>query len=198
MPTGTQRGRGYGLSEVRIRSDFRLRHATPNDIPEIEALIAASVRALSKGMYSSEQAEAALVHVFGVDSQLIADGTYYVITNDDDAALVAAGGWSARGTLYGGDQVTGRTDVALDPATMPARIRAYFVHPEWTRRGLARRIFDECELAARTRGFRAFELVATLPGEPLYRALGFVPIEPVTVPMPGNLTLPCLRMRRSI
>ena len=148
-------------------------------------------------MYSMEQAEAALIHVFGVDSQLIADGTYYVIT-DDDKTLVAAGGWSARRTLYGGDQVSGRADVALDPATTPARIRAFFVHPDWTRRGLGRRIFDACEIDARARGFRAFELVATRPGEPLYRALGFVPMEPVVIPMPDNLTLPCLRMQRSI
>jgi predicted N-acetyltransferase YhbS len=175
---------------------LELRLAEPSDIPDIEALISASVRALSKGIYTPEQAEAALVHVFGVDSQLVADGTYYVIT--DDAALVAAGGWSARRTLYGGDQAVGRADLALDPATTPARIRAFFVHPNWTRRGLARRIFDECEIAARARGFRAFELVATLPGEPLYRALGFVPIAPVSIPMPGNLTLPCVRMHRTI
>lgn len=179
-------------------SKLHLRLATARDIPGITALIAASVRTLSKGMYSTDQAEAALVHVFGVDSQLIADGTYYVIANAGDRALVAAGGWSARRTLYGGDQVSGRADVALDPSTMPARIRAFFVHPDWTRRGLARRIFDECDVAARARGFRAFELVATLPGEPLYRALGFVPLEPVLIPIPGNLTLPCLRMRRSI
>lgn len=134
--------------------------------------------------------------MFGVDSQLLADGTYYVIT--DDSALVAAGGWSARRTLYGGDQAADRADVMLDPATMPARIRAFFVHPDWTRRGLARTIFRECEIAAKARGFRAFELVATLPGEPLYRALGFVPIEPVAVPLPGNLTLPCLLMHRPI
>lgn len=100
-----------------------LRLATTNDIPELQALIAASVRALSKGLYSTEQAEAALTHVFGVDSQLVADGTYYLIANDDagDTALAAAGGWSARRTLYGGDQVSGRADLALDPATMPAR-----------------------------------------------------------------------------
>ncbi len=94
--------------------------------------------------------------------------------------------------------MSGRADEGLDPATMPARIRAFFVHPDWTRRGLARRIFDECEVAAAARGFHAFELVATLPGEPLYRALGFEPIEPVSIPMPGNLTLPCVRMHRTI
>ena len=97
--------------------------------------------------------------------------------------------------MYGGDQAKREVDSLLDPATEPARIRAFFVHPDWTRRGLARRLFAACESAAPARGFRAFELVATLPGEPLYRALGFTAIEPIPVHMPGDLTLPCLRMR---
>jgi len=173
-----------------------LRVATSRDIPQLQALIEVSVRVLSRGIYTPGQTEAALVEMFGVDSQLIADGSYYVI--DDDAAVVAAGGWSARRTLYGGDQAKRETDSMLDPATTPARIRAFFVHPDWTRRGLARQIFAQCEAAARARGFRAFELVATLPGEPFYRALGFIALEPISIPLPGNLTLPCLRMHRSI
>ena len=173
-----------------------LRLATVGDIPRLQALIEVSVRALSSGIYSQAQTEAALVHVFGVDSQLVADGTYYVI--EDDTTFVAAGGWSARRTLYGGDQAKREADSLLDPTTMPARIRAFFVHPDWTRRGLARRIFAECEAAARARGFRAFELVATLPGVPLYRALGFVPLEQISVPLLENMTLPCLRMHRPI
>lgn len=173
-----------------------LRLATPGDIPELQKLIDVSVRVLSSGIYTRAQTDAALIHMFGVDSQLIADETYYVIVSD--ATLVAAGGWSARQTLYGGDQAKRMTDSMLDPAIMPARIRAFFVHPDWTRKGLARKIFQECEAAARARGFRAFELVATLPGEPLYRALGFVPLEPVSIPLTDNLTLPCLRMHRSI
>ena len=171
----------------------QLRTATFADVPELQDLIARSVRGLSVGMYSPAQTEAALAHVFGVDTQLVADGTYYVI--EENSALVAAGGWSARRTMYGGDQAKREVDSLLDPATEPARIRAFFVHPDWTRRGLARQLFAACESAARTRGFRAFELVATLPGEPLYRALGFTPLEPIPVPMPGDLTLPCLRMR---
>lgn len=174
----------------------RLRLATPRDIAELQTLIQVSVRALSAGFYTPAQTEAALVHMFGVDSQLVADGTYYVI--DDESNLIAAGGWSARRTLYGGDQAKRETDSMLDPATMPARIRAFFVHPAWTRRGLARKILAECEAAASARGFHDFELVATLPGEPFYRALGFIPIEPISIPLPGNIILPCLRMHRSI
>jgi GNAT superfamily N-acetyltransferase len=173
-----------------------LRLAASSDIPGLQALIELSVRTLSRGIYTPAQAEAALGPVFGVDSQLIADGTYYVI--EDDETLVAAGGWSHRLTLYGGDQAKREADSTLDPATMPARIRAFFVHPDWTRRGFARQIFLECETAAAARGFRELELVATLPGVPLYRALGFATVEPVVIPLSGDLTLPCVRMRRSI
>lgn len=181
------------------RNDERmhnLRLATSRDIPELQRLIEVSVRALSDGIYTPAQTEAALIYVFGVDSQLVADGTYYVI--DNDSTLVAAGGWSARQTLYGGDQTKRETDSLLDPATMPARIRAFFVHPDWTRRGLARQIFAKCEAEAAASGFRDFELVATLPGEPFYRALGFIAIESISIPLPDNVTLPCLRMHRSI
>jgi len=173
-----------------------LREATPEDIPELQRLIEVSVRTLSVGLYTPAQTEAALVHVFGVDTQLVADGTYYVI--EEDAAIVAAGGWSARQSLYGGDQAKRETDSALDPNAAPARIRAFFVHPAWTRRGLARRLFAACETAAHARGFRSFELVATLPGEPLYRALGFASVEDVSIPLSGDLVLPCVRMHRSI
>lgn len=173
-----------------------LRIAAAEDIPTLRSLIDVSVRRLGTAFYTPAQIDASLVHVFGVDSQLIADATYYVVAAEE--RLVAAGGWSARSTLYGGDQAKRSTDDVLDPATSPARIRAFFVHPDWTRRGFARQIFAACEHAASARGFRRFELMATLPGEPLYRALGFVARETVPVPMPGGLVLPCIRMEREI
>ena len=173
-----------------------LRVATADDIPELERLIESSVRGLSTGVYSAEQIESSVMHVFGVDSQLIADGTYYVIV--DDGRIAAAGGWSARQTLYGGDQMKGAEDGVIDSATSPARIRAFFVHPDWARRGLGRRLYTACETAARARGFRRFELLATLPGVPLYRALGFVDLEQVDVQMPDAIVLPCIRMSRPI
>jgi GNAT superfamily N-acetyltransferase len=174
---------------------MRLRVATPDDVPALSALIDRSVRSLSRSIYSPEQIDAALAHVFGVDSQLLADGTYYVIDAAD--RVVAAGGWSARQTLFGGDQMKRDDDVAID-VTMPARIRAFFVDPDWTRRGLARQLYDACETAARERGFLRFELMATLPGVPLYRALGFIDLERVDIPMPDGLVLPCLRMSREL
>jgi GNAT superfamily N-acetyltransferase len=172
------------------------RVATVADIPAVQALIVRSVRELSAGYYTAGQIEAALVEVFGVDTQLIADGTYYVI----DAALgvAAAGGWSYRRTLYGGDQMKGAADPKLDAATEPARIRAFFVHPDWARRGLARELYAQCSRAALAAGFRAFELMATLPGEPLYSALGFSARERTSVPLGGAVELPLVRMTRRI
>ena len=140
--------------------------------------------------------EAAVAHVFGVDTQLIADGTYFLVDASDGPA--AAGGWSARRTLYGGDQMKDADDPRLDPATEPARIRAFFVRPQWARRGLARRLYEACARAAWEAGFREFELMATAPGEPLYAALGFSVEERVAVQLPGNVTVPFARMRCAI
>src|SRR6476646_2821457 len=138
------------------------RAATRADVAAIRRLIDASVRGLSTEHYTARQIESALQYVFGVDTQLIDDGTYFVVDAGDE--LAAAGGWSRRKTLYGGDQFKATSDPLLDPAVDAARIRAFFVNPSWTRRGLARRLFEICEDAARREGFRAFELGATLPG----------------------------------
>jgi GNAT superfamily N-acetyltransferase len=173
-----------------------LRVATHADVPAIRRLIDASVRGLSSAHYSERQIESALRHVFGVDTQLIDDQTYFVV--EGDAALAAAGGWSRRRTLYGGDQFKEHADPLLDPAVDAARIRAFFVDPSWARRGLARRLFETCEAAARREGFTAFELGATLPGVPLYEALGFVAVEPQVAKMPNGDELPLVRMMRAL
>ena len=173
------------------------RLATMADVPALNALVAASARGLSVGFYSPAQVEALIAHVFGVDTQLIADGTYYVI-DGAGSAPAAAGGWSARRTLYGGDQMKRHADPRLDPASDPARIRAFFVHPDWARRGLARRLYEVCAAAAGAAGFRALELMATLPGEPLYRALGFEAVERVEAALPGGVVVPLMRMVRSL
>jgi N-acetylglutamate synthase and related acetyltransferases len=176
----------------------RLRAATPADVPALQRLIADSVRALSVGYYSDRQIESALRYVFGVDTQLIADGTYFLI-EEEDAGIAAAGGWSRRATLYGGDQhKTSAQDPHLDPATDAARIRAFFVHPRYVRRGLARRLYETCQAAARAAGFHAFELGATLPGVPLYEALGFTAVERADAVMPDGVVLPIVRMSRPI
>ena len=154
------------------------------------------MRGLSPGYYDSAQVDASLRHLFGVDTQLLRDASYYVI--EDDGSLVAGGGWSARRTLYGGDQFKAAADPALDPALEPARIRAFFVHPTQARRGLGRALFRRCAAAAFAAGFRRLELVATLPGAPLYRALGFTAVEPVIVRLPDGVEIACSRMSRPL
>jgi GNAT superfamily N-acetyltransferase len=172
------------------------RLATQRDVADIRALIERSVRALSVGFYTPAEFEAALEHVFGVDTQLIADGTYYVI--DSPNGLAAAGGWSKRRTLYGGDQMKDAADPLLDPATDAARIRAFFVDPLWARHGFATKLHEVCSDAARAAGFRVLELMATAPGEPLYDRLGFRVLERVELPLPGGVALKLARMSRDI
>ena len=173
-----------------------LRLATLDDIPALEILIAQSARGLSTPFYSPAQIEAKLLHVFGVDTQLILDRTYFVIAHD--LKLVAAGGWSRRGTLFGGDRAKSGPDPLLDPSRNPARIRAFFVHPHQARRGLGTRILEACTDAAVGAGFRSFELVATGAGEQLYRNHGFTLVDRFDVDLPGEIHVPVARMRKTI
>lgn len=176
---------------------FQLRLATPADVPAIGGLIAESVRGLSAGYYTPAQVESALRHVLGPDTQLIADRTYYV-AETEAGELVAAGGWGKRRTLHGGDQSKAGDDPLLDPATDAARIRAFFVHPAWARRGLGRMLFDRCAADAAAAGFRTLELNATLPGVPLYLALGFEPGERSEVVLPDGQVLGVVHMTRDM
>lgn len=148
-----------------------MRKASAADIPTLRVLIDASARALGRADYTETQISAALETAWGVDTQLIADQTYFVA--EHAGALVACGGWSWRATLFGGDAQPGRIAAPLDPRVDAARIRAFFVHPSWARRGLGRRLLELCERDARARGFSAAELVATLPGVRLYAACGY-------------------------
>ena len=173
-----------------------IRLATAQDIPSLKQLIPVSVRALSAGYYTPQQIESALVHIFGVDSQLIADGTYYTAISDDQ--IVGCGGWSKRKTLFGGDQMKTDVDDLLDPAHDPARIRAFYVHPRWARQGIGRRIIQLCEEAARKDGFHTMELVSTLPGEPLYAAMGYEVTQRFDFAMPDGVTLPAAHMVKSL
>ncbi|MEO6527997.1 MAG: GNAT family N-acetyltransferase [Gemmatimonadaceae bacterium] len=175
---------------------FSLRAARRGDLPSLERLIEHSVRALSVGYYSREQIDSALRFMFGVDTRLVDSGSYHVV--ERERSIVAAGGWSAWGTLFGGDHFKDIDEPRLDPAVDPARIRAFFVDPGWTRRGLARMLFDSCASAAKASGFRSLELMATLPGEPLYRALGFREEERVELTLPDGIRMPLVRMRRPL
>ena len=172
------------------------RVAIDADIPALETLIPLSVRTLQATHYSSAQIEAALGPVFGVDRQLIRDGTYFVV--EDAGRILGCGGWSKRKTLYGGDRDRASEDAELNPQLDPARIRAFFVHPDWARRGIGRSILLHCETAAVKAGFRRAELVATLTGEPLYARFGYTVVERYDAPMTNGLSLPVVRMAKRL
>jgi GNAT superfamily N-acetyltransferase len=188
-----------------------IRLAEARDITALRELIAASVRGLQTRDYSPEQLEGALGTVYGVDTQLISDGTYFVAEAMESsssaeshgagtaaAILAGCGGWSKRKTLFGGDQFAGREDSLLDPAKDAAKIRAFFVHPTWARRGVGGKILEACEAAAVAAGFRRLEMGATLTGVPFYRVKGYVEIEAVEAPLGNGLTLPIVRMGKSV
>jgi GNAT superfamily N-acetyltransferase len=176
--------------------DFILRKAAPEDRAAISSLIERSARGLSREDYTDEQIEAAIHSIFGVDSELIRDGTYFVA--EAAGRLVGCGGWSRRRTLFGGDQYAGRESAELDPATEAARIRAFFVHPEWARHGVGRAILKRCEMEAHAYGFRSLELMATLPGLKFYRALGYKGSERVTLEVGGGTTIEFVPMRKEL
>jgi len=171
---------------------WALRLAREDDIPALDALIPLSVRGLQAPYYSAAQMEAALGPVFGVDSGLIRDGTYFVV--ERDRQTVGCGGWSRRRAVFGGDRNRQGEDAALDPALEPARIRAFFIHPQWARRGIGRCILAACEKAICDAGFRNAILVATLAGEPLYAASGYGVVERYEVSLGNGITLPVVRM----
>jgi GNAT superfamily N-acetyltransferase len=167
-----------------------------DDVPALEALIPLSVRALQSQNYSPAQMEAALGPVFGVDRQLIADGTYFVA--EKAGRIVGCGGWSRRKAVFGGDRARTGADELIDPSRDAARIRAFFVHPDFARRGIGRAILAACESEIVAADFSTAELVATLAGEPLYAAFAYGVVERFDVPMSGGLKLPVVRMRKRL
>ena len=200
---------------------IRIRVATPEDMPALRELIEASVRELQAEDYTVAQREAALRTVFGVDSQLIADGTYLVAEDcgaADTTALGASGaqtlhssgqarvsvlpriagcgGWSKRKMLYGGDRWTHREDSLLDPEQDAAKIRAFFVHPAWARRGVGTLILEACETAAREAGFRRYEMGATLTGAKLFGVKGYVAVKRIAVPLDRGESLTVIHMEK--
>jgi len=175
---------------------FNLRPALEADKTALNELIALSGVELSAGFYTDEQAQAITREVYGVDSSLVSDGTFYAI--ESAGVIVACGGWGMRAVDCGGDHAKTGTDRLLDPATEPARIRAFFVLPSMARKGLGSMLLEHCTAQARGAGFRALELVSTMPGEPLYLRYGFVPVERIEMPLSGNVTVPLTRMRKVI
>jgi GNAT superfamily N-acetyltransferase len=188
---------------------IRLRLAVPEDVPILRQLIEASARGLQTEDYTSAQIEGALQTVFGVDSQLISDGTYIVaeapspeietalgMSAGSQWKIVGCGGWSKRKTLYGSDHWTGREDALLDAQRDAAKIRAFFIHPDWARRAIGTLILEACEEAARAAGFTRYEMGATLTGAKLFGAKGYVPVKPISIPLVNGESLPVIHMEK--
>lgn len=177
--------------------NWTLRLAQVNDIPDLEELIPLSARSLLAPHYSPAQIEAALGPVFGVDRQLIKDGTYFVAK--EKGRVIACGGWSRRRSLFGSDKGrNAEADHELDPRQDPARVRAFFVHPSWARRGIGRDILIACETAILQAHFQTVEISATLSGEPLYAAHGYKVVERYEISMRGGLRLSVVRMSKHL
>jgi GNAT superfamily N-acetyltransferase len=190
-------------------ANIHLRLAGPEDVPVLRELIEASARGLQAQDYTPAQIEGALKTVFGVDSQLIADGTYIVAEAEADSGdragtasapsglmIVGCGGWSKRKTLYGSDHWTGREDALLDPLQDAAKIRAFFIHPDWARRGVGSMILKACEDAAKSAGFTCYEMGATLTGAKLFGAKGYVAVKPISIPLVNGESLPVIHMEK--
>ena len=171
------------------------RTAQLEDIPALEELIPISARVLQSGYYSTEQLDAAIGTIFGVDSQLIRDGTYLIASVD--GRIVGCGGWSQRKALYGGDRLKKAEDPLRDPLHDPAMIRAFFVHPDMARKGIGRELLRLSEVGAAQAGFASIEIVATLAGEPLYLACGYVTVERYSIECAEGLALPVVRMKKA-
>ena len=181
----------------------RIRPALLADLPVLRALIEASVRRLQAQDYTPAQMEAALTTVFGVDTQLIADRTYLAVEccpeqSEAPPLVIACGGWSKRKTLYGSDHWTGREDALLDPLRDAAKIRAFFIHPDWARRGVGSMILQACELAARAAGFTRFEMGATLTGAKLFGVKGYVPVKPILIRLLNGESLRVIHMEKQV
>ena len=172
------------------------RVARAADAPEISALMRASILDLFPRFYDARQVASAAEHIGDLDTTLIDDGTYFV--HEAGGEIVACGGWSRRDKLYTGSGDGDQDARLLDPRSEPARVRAMFVRPDWTRRGLGRAILDSCARAAQAEGFTMLALMATLPGEQLYRACGFRQLTRTLVATPDGISLEGVVMERAV
>jgi len=173
-----------------------IRQATMDDREPIKQLIAESARILSRAHYNDAQIEAAIASVFGVDTTLIEDGTYFVA--ELSGTLAGCGGWSRRKTLFGGDQYSSRDTAYIDPAKDFAKIRAFFIHPDHARKGVGRTLLARCEDEARAHGFHGLELLSTLPGVEFYKSCGFSERGTLDLELTGGVKLEFVPMQKEL
>jgi len=172
------------------------RVATPADLPALREVMRRSIEQLQDGFLSPEQVRVSH-QVMGLDTQLVIDGTYFVV--ESDGAIAGCGGWSWRSTLYGGDDsIVSREPEALDPARDAARIRAMYTDPAFARRGVGKLVLSLCEDAARNAGFRRATMMATMAGVPLYEACGYRAAEPVSMTTVNGVEVPLVRMEKTL
>jgi GNAT superfamily N-acetyltransferase len=180
---------------------IKIRPARMDEVSALQKLIEASVRGLQAEDYTPAQIDGALKTVFGVDTQLVEDGTYLVAESSHatggNPVYAGCGGWSKRKTLYGSDHWTGREDTLLDPAKDAAKIRAFFIHPDWARQGVGTQLLEACEDAAKAAGFRRFEMGATLTGAKLFGVKGYEAVRPISVPLMNGEVLPVIHMEKN-
>jgi GNAT superfamily N-acetyltransferase len=189
------------MSSIRYEAgNVRIRVARHADVAEAQAVIAASARSLQLGDYTATQIESAIRHVYGVDTQLVADGTYFVVEHagEDAGRIAGCGGWSKRRTLFGGDNWKERKDDLLDPVVDAAKIRAFFIHPDYARRGIGTMLLSACERAAREDGFTRFEAGATLTGVKLFSARDYVAIGEIELPLEDDVSIRVVRMMKTV
>lgn len=176
---------------------INIRLVTLEEINLLNQLIALSANELSRDDYAKAEIEGAIEYVFGVDTELVLDKTYYVI--EKEGQIAGCGGWSKRKTLFGGNQFAGREDVMyLDPATDAAKIRAFFIHPQFARQGLGRMLLTYCEQEAKLHGFSRLEMMATLPGVKLYRSAAYIEVCDEAVELPNKVSLRFVRMIKNL
>ena len=188
LKTSTKQGEDRGPIQLSSRL------AAPDDLDELRALMRRAITELQKPFLNDEQIVSSRT-IMGLDTQLIEDGTYFIV--ESAGSLAGCGGWSRRATLYGGDQTPGRSPRLLDPAIDAARVRAMYTHPDHVRKGVGRLILSLCEQAARRERFAAVELMGTLSGVPLYMACGYTPLEQV-LDARGGVAVPLVRMRKAL
>jgi len=182
------------VRKEREAAELTSRLATAADIAALTVLMDAAISELQREFLDDAQIASSRA-IMGIDTQLIADGTYFVVESAGDIA--GCGGWSRRATLYGGNQTPGRDSNLLDPAVDPARVRAMYTNPAFARRGVGRLILALCEAAAAAEGFTRLELMSTLAGEPLYTAYGFRPLERLE-DTTGGAAVPLVRMEKPV
>ena len=182
---------------LKTTMDFIFRKAKISDIDDLEKLITKSARSINSAYYSKIEIDAALGKAWTVDRQLIIDNTYWIVENLE-GVVVGCGGWSKRKLLFGKNDVSNSLHNELIPGTDSARIRAFFVHPDFTRMGIGKRLLEKCEVEAKSFGFDSLELVATLSGEKLYSANGYIPLKSYDVDLGNGITNKVVSMYKSL